>query len=143
MTTKKDGIQRLRQVPMFADLSQRDLGRLWDHMKIVEHTAGHRIMAEGRSGQGFHLILDGEVTVQRKRKQVVLGPGSFFGEMSLIDEGPRSASVTANGPVTTATLSAWEFKSVVKAQPELTWKFLVHVTSRLRAEQAANDSLDA
>ena len=139
MTTKKDGIEQLSGVPMFSLLSKRDLGRLWDHMKNVEHAPDHRIMTEGRSGQGFHLILDGEVKVERKRNKVVLGPGKFFGEMSLIDEGPRSASVTAVGRVTTATLSAWEFKSVVKSQPELLWKLLVHVTSRLRAEQSAND----
>jgi CRP/FNR family cyclic AMP-dependent transcriptional regulator len=139
--TKKEGIALLRSVPMFAEFSQRDLGKLWDHMKIVTHDDGHRITAEGRGGQGFHLILDGSVRVVRKSKRLMLGRGDFFGEMALIDDGPRTATVTAVGPTATATMSAWEFKSVVKQQPDLLWKLLVHTTVRLREEQSVTASL--
>jgi CRP-like cAMP-binding protein len=141
MTSKKDGIERLRRVPMFADLSQRDLGRLWDQVKIVDHDAGHRIVTEGRGGHGFHLILDGVVQVERKNRKLKLGPGQFFGEMSLIDDGPRTASVTAATPVVTATMTSGGFRSVAKKQPELLWKLLVHQTERLREEQSINATL--
>lgn len=141
MISKKDGIALLRKVPMFSDLSNRDLGRLWDQMKIVRHDAGHRIVTEGRAGHGFHLLLDGEVRVERKNKRIKLGPGSFFGEMSLIDDGPRTASVVAVTPVVTATMTSGGFRSVTKKQPDLLWKLLVHQTTRLREEQSINATL--
>jgi CRP-like cAMP-binding protein len=141
MISKKDGIARLKGVPMFAELSSRDLGRLWDQMKIVDHDAGHRIVTEGRGGHGFHLILDGDVKVERKNRRIKLGPGEFFGEMSLIDDGPRTASVVALTPVVTATMSSGGFRSVAKKQPELLWKLLVHQTARLREEQSITATL--
>lgn len=143
MATKKQGVALLGRVPMFADVSQRDLGRIWDRMKLVEHDAGHRIVTEGKTGHGFHLVLGGKVTVSHKNKRLTLGPGDFFGEMALIDEGPRTASVTAATPVVTATLGSGEFRSIVKKQPELLWKLLVHMTGRLRQEQSINAGLTA
>lgn len=136
MVSKKDGVARLQQVPMFSSLSSRHLGRLWDHMKIVDHSAGHRIVTEGRSGYGFHLILEGEVKVERKNRGIKLGPGEFFGEMSLIDDGPRTASVVAVTPVVTAAMASGAFRSVAKRYPDLMWKMLVHQTARLREEQS-------
>jgi CRP/FNR family cyclic AMP-dependent transcriptional regulator len=143
MVTKKDGISLLQGVPLFTGLSQRDLGRIWDRMKIVEHRDGHQIITEGRNGQGFHLIIGGEVKVERTNLRVTLGKGDFFGEMSLIDDGPRSATVTAVGPVTTAAISAWEFKALVANQPELMWKLLVFMTGRLRQQQSVAADLIA
>ena len=141
MASKKEGVTRLRSVQMFAELSQRDLGRIWDNMKLVEHAPGHRIVVEGKSGHGFHLILDGEVTVERKGKRLKLGPNDFFGEMSLIDDGPRTATVTAATPVTTAALSSGGFRSLAKKSPEMMWKLLVTMTQRLREEQSITASL--
>jgi CRP/FNR family transcriptional regulator len=141
MITKKDGVERLQGVPMFTELSRRDLGRVWDSMRIVEHAPGHRIVTVDRPGQGFHLILSGKATVERKKQRIDLGPGDFFGEMALIDDGPRSATVTAASTVVTASISAWEFKAMAKEHSELLWKLLVHLTSRLRAEQSVVDSL--
>lgn len=144
MATKKEGVERLHQVPMFAGLSKRDVNRLWDHMKIVEHSAGHKIVVEGRGGHGFHLLLDGSVQVSRKgRRQITLGPGQFFGEMSLIDEGPRSATVEAATHVVTATMSSGEFRSFVQKRPDILWKLLVVMTGRLREEQSATSNLTA
>jgi CRP-like cAMP-binding protein len=141
MTSKKHRVALLGSVPLFSDLSQRDLGRIWDQMTIVEHPAGHRVVDEGTGGRGFHLILSGEAVVERKRTRVRLAPGDFFGEIALIDDGPRTASVTAVGPLVTATLSSWQFKSIVQKRSDLAWKMLVHMTGRLRAEQSISSSL--
>lgn len=143
MVSKKEGVERLGGVPMFAELSKRDLGRLWDQMKVVEHAAGHTIVVEGRSGHGFHLILDGTVEVARKGSNVTLGPDQFFGEMSLIDEGPRTATVSAATPVVTATMTSGGFRTLAKKQPEMLWKLLVFMTARLREEQSATANLTA
>lgn len=143
MTTKQEGVAQLGAVPMFADLSKRDLGRLWDRMKLVQHAPDHQIVAEGRGGHGFHLIVSGSVRVERTGKKVTLGPGQFFGEMSLIDEGPRTATVTAAEPTTIATMSSGEFRTYAKKHPELLWKLLVFMTGRLRDEQTITANLTA
>ena len=141
MTSKKQGVALLAGVPLFADLSQRDLGRIWSQMKVVEHPAGHRIVEEGTGGQGFHLILAGEAVVERKRTRVRLTAGDFFGEIAVIDDGPRSASVTADGPLTTANLTSWQFKTIVRGHGDLAWKLLLTMTARLRAEQSISAGL--
>lgn len=143
MATKKDGVERLLRVPLFSGLSRRDAGKLWDRSKIVEHQAGHHIVVEGRGGHGFHLLLEGTARVQRPGKKLTLGPGDFFGEMSLIDEGPRTATVTASTHVVTLTLSSGEFRTYAKKQPELLWKLLVNMTQRLRDEQSLTANLTA
>lgn len=141
MTTKKEGAALLAAVPMLEGFSQRDLARMWESMKIVQHPDGHEIVGEGRTAIAFHLILDGTVKVERKSKRLKLGPGEFFGEMALIDAGPRTATVTADGPVTTAAMSRSTFKAIVMSRPELVWKLLVHTTQRLREEQSVTASL--
>ena len=98
-------------------------------------------LVEGKAGHGFHLILDGEVQVARKGKRLKLGANQFFGEMSLIDDGPRTATVTAATPVVTATLSSGGFRSLAKKSPEMMWKLLVVMTQRLREEQSITASL--
>jgi voltage-gated potassium channel len=143
MATKKEGVARLAAVPLFSGLNQRELGKLWDEMRLVKHAAGHVIMTEGRPGLGFQLLLDGEVIVERKGKKVALGPGSFFGEMSLIDGGLRTATVTAATPVTTAALNSSTFKSMVTKNPDLAWRLLVHMTGRVRDEQSVSRNLTA
>jgi CRP-like cAMP-binding protein len=143
MASKKEGVERLVSVPLFSTLSKRDVARLWDGMRLVEHEPGDEIVVEGRSGRGFHLIMDGTVRVERKGTKVTLGAGDFFGEISLIDEGPRTATVTAVTPVTTASMSSWEFRTFTRDKPEILWKLLVHVTGRLREEQSARANLTA
>jgi len=128
---------------MFSELSARDLGALWSSFKLTHHAAGKQVISEGRGGVGFHLIINGEAKVSRKGKNVMLGRGQFFGELSLIDDGPRTATVSAHTDMDTAVLTTWNFKSLVKANPEMAWKMLVHLTQRLREEQSVVDSLRA
>lgn len=143
MATKKEGVSRLAEVPLFSALSKRELGRLWDNMKEVHHPAGHVVMTEGKPGLGFQLIISGEVTVSRKGKNVTLGPGAFFGEMALIDGGVRTATVTAATDIETAALNSSTFKSLVQKKPDVMWNMLVYMTGRLRAEQPVTRNLSA
>ena len=143
MATKKEGIEILGEVPMFSKLSKRDLGRLWDRMKVIEHEDGRVIISKGRSGIAFHVVLEGKAKVTRPGASVVLTRGDFFGEISLIDNGPRTADVTAATALVTAALSPSEFKSVAKQQPDMMWSLLEYMTMRLRKEQSTTANMTA
>ena len=143
MATKKEGIEVLGGIPMFSKLSKRDLGRLWDRMKVVEHEDDRVIIAKGRSGIAFHVVLEGTAKVSRPGASVSLGCGDFFGEISLIDNGPRTADVKAGAGLVTAALSPSEFKSLAKQQPDMMWSLLEYMTSKLREEQSATANLTA
>ncbi len=144
MVTKKERLQRLGSVRRFKGLSKADLRYLLDISKIVHHDEGHTIISEGRRGTGFHLILKGEARVVRGgRTAVRLGPGEFFGEMALIDEGARTAAVIAATPMTTLGITAWDFRALVKRRPGMAWMLLVHLTGRLREAQKREDAFRA
>lgn len=141
MVTKKVAIEKLGDVPLFATASQKDLASIFDLARVVQYGDGVSLVSEGETGFGFHLILEGEVKVVRKGRTVAtLGSGDFFGEMSLIDDQPRSASIVATGSVESLVLGGWEFKPMLKKNPTLAWKLLVHLTGRLRDEQSARDA---
>lgn len=141
MATKKEKIARLGAVPLFSDLSQKDLGRILDRTKETVHAEGESVVTEGHGGIGFHLITNGTADVVRSGRKVdALNPGDFFGEMTLIDGAPRSASVIATSELTTIVLSQWEFRPLVKNHPEMAWRLIVYLNSRVRAEQSARDA---
>jgi len=89
-------------------------------------------------GVGFYLILDGKAEVRKKGKILAsLQKGQFFGEMSLIDEQPRSADVVAVAPTRCWALSSWAFSSIVKTNPEIAMMMLKEMVKRLRTSQAS------
>ncbi len=142
MVSQKESLERLGSVRLFEGLTKTDLKHLLGISKVVNHEADHTIVSEGESGAGFHLILAGEAKVVRGDKTLArLGPGDFFGEMALIDSGPRTATVVGDGPLTTLAITAWDFRPFVKTRPDLAWKLLVHLTRRLREEQKGHDAL--
>lgn len=123
-------------------MSQKDLNKILESGKEVRHSAGEEIMIEGHGGIGFHLIIDGEAKVTRKGKTLAkLGPGDFFGEMAMIDDGPRTASVSATTDMTAFFVSRWEFRPILKSDPELAWKLLRHLVERLRDEQTGREAM--
>ena len=141
MPTKKETLARLGTVPLFSDLSQKDLGRILDRTKETVHKEGESVVSEGHGGIGFHLITEGTADIVRSGRKVdSIKAGDFFGEMTLIDGAPRSASVIATSDLTTIVLSQWEFKPLIKAHPEMAWKLLIYLTGRVRVEQSARDA---
>lgn|SRR5690606_31711561 len=135
-------MEMLSGVPLFGDLSQKDLKNLVESGKEVHHEAGKEVMTEGNGGIGFHLILDGSAKVTRSGRTVAkLGAGEFFGEMAVIDDGPRSASVVAETAMTTFFLSRWDFRPIIKNSPEMAWKLVQHLVGRLREEQTGRSAV--
>lgn len=135
--TDSDMLQRLRSVPLFAGLSDKELRDVLGRTRVVEHDADREILEEGHGSAGFHLILDGSVRVLQNGAVLrELGPGDYFGEISLIDGKPRSATVRTGGPVRTLSLAAWNFAPLLDAHPSMSRGLLLGLCGQLRAAEA-------
>jgi CRP-like cAMP-binding protein len=130
-------VEALRKVPLFSELDEADLGRLANQMKERRFAEGSPMTSEGSGGAGFFVISEGNATVSVGGDvRTTLGPGDYFGEIALIDEGTRSASITAATDVTAYGLTSWEFKPFVEDHPQVAWTLLRTMAERLRAAQA-------
>jgi CRP-like cAMP-binding protein len=131
----------LKQVPLFGGLSDRELKRLAGDFKERDYDAGMTpLREEHMSGIGFFVITEGEASVSRGGKELArLGPGDHFGELALISDRARTATVTAETPLRTAMLTSWEFKQIVKDNPEIAWTLLQHVVGLLVDSQERSD----
>lgn len=126
-------IESLRRVPLFADLDRRELAEVARLFKQRRFPAGETVMKEGLGGAAFFLIDSGEATVSIGGKERTrLGPGEFFGEIALIDEGARTATVTASTDLVCYGLTLWEFRPLVRSNGEIGWKLLQTLAARFR-----------
>jgi CRP/FNR family transcriptional regulator, cyclic AMP receptor protein len=133
MARKKTPAQMLGEVGLFEGLSNKELKQIYQASREVVFPQGSIIVKEGEEGVGFHLIVAGKAKVTLKgRARTMLGPGKFFGELSLIDRGPRTATVTAETDVTTLSLVSWEFLPLVEKTPSIARKLLLEMCRRLR-----------
>jgi CRP-like cAMP-binding protein len=126
----------LKQVPLFSELSQRQLKRLGHDFKERTFRAGAPIVRENQmSGVDFFVIADGEATVTVKGKEVGrLGPGDYFGELALIGERERLSTVTAVTPVRCLAMASWNFRRFVNSNPDISWKLLQHLVDLLSSQ---------
>ena len=132
MATSKTA-EHLAQVPLFSACSKKDLMLIAKAAEEVSVKAGKVIVEENQPGHEFFLILDGAATVRRNnRKLAALGPGQYFGELALLDRGPRTATVTADTDMTLAVLGQREFVGVLEGVPGLAYKILAIMARRLR-----------
>jgi CRP/FNR family transcriptional regulator, cyclic AMP receptor protein len=129
----------IRQVPLFSDLDKRDVQGLASTMKQRDFDAGDTIATEGATGIGFFIIDEGEATVSVHGQEVgTLKHGDYFGEVALIDDGARTATITAKTPLKAYGITSWEFRPLVEHNAALAWKMLQTLAKRLReAEQRA------
>src|SRR5260370_19964546 len=115
----------LRSVKLFAGMPEGDLRKLAQQMREVNHAGGSEIAVRGRDGVGFMVILDGEAEVSTPDGgSRVLGPGDHFGEMALLDQGGRSATVTARTDLRLAAIAEWDFKAFLIDHPEVAYRLL-------------------
>ena len=137
-----DVVQSLKGVPLFSGVRDRELKRLANVMRESRFNEGDAIATEGRSGVGFFVIEEGNASVSLHGEIIrTLGPGDHFGEIALIDEGPRSATVTASTDLRCRGMAAWEFRSFVQEHPEVAWPLLQTLVSRLREAQDRSPEL--
>ena len=128
----------LRNVPLFAGIDQRELERLARQLKERTFPEGATVTSEGSTGAGFFVIAEGSATVSvGGDARATLGPGDYFGEVALIDEGTRSASIVAATDLRCYGMTPWEFRPFVEAHPNVAWTLLHNLARRLRAAEAA------
>jgi CRP/FNR family transcriptional regulator, cyclic AMP receptor protein len=137
----------LARVDLFSSLDKKELTALSKSCQERKYSAGSTLISQGDTGVGLYVITGGHVkTTQAKnpdRAEVDLGtfgPGSVLGEMALLDDLPRSATVTAIEDVTALLLPVWEFRTVVRAHPEIGLKLLSVLSKRLRKVESKSDN---
>src|SRR5207249_8435155 len=106
-------------------------------VRTVRHPGGHEVGLRGEGGAGSMIITDGTVTVKTVTgKNRKLGPGDSFGEMALLDQEGRSATITADTDVTMASIPEWNFKPFLKEHPEVAYRLLQTMSRRIRQAEA-------
>jgi signal transduction histidine kinase len=135
-------LDELRKIPLFADLSEEDLERLYRMAETVSIPAGQLVLREGDSGDSLFVVLDGELEVTKRQgsQDVLLAlykPGQFFGEMALLEQAPRSASVRTLQVSRLLVVSQVAFQTLLSCSPSAPLKILHTVTSRLRSTESA------
>ena len=130
---RRRGTEELSRVPIFRELTPRQLRRILRSMEEYDYRNGRTIVAEGQRSEQLFVILDGTVRVARRGRTVArLGPGDFFGEISMLDGMPRTATVAADGDVRCLVLLRREFESLVRDVPTIGMKVLRVMATRVR-----------
>ena len=139
--SQDDRIERLEEVNLLEGCSRRQLRAIAKISEVIEVPAGTVLARLGHPGEEFFVILDGTARVDvSARKRSRLGPGQYFGEMSLLDGGPRSATVVAETPLRLLVIKRRDFTTLLNEAPELTQSILETLSRRLRlAEATVND----
>jgi CRP/FNR family transcriptional regulator, cyclic AMP receptor protein len=138
VTITKDAVDRLAKVPLFSDCSRRDLQTIARVVREIAHREGTVIAREGEPGIGLFVILHGTAEISiGGRKKALLGPGDFFGEIALLDGGPRTATVTAKTDVNLLGLTEWVFRGLMSEHPSIALKTLHQMAGRLRSATKA------
>lgn len=121
--------------PLFAGVTREDLVAIGERAVEVDFPADHVIARQGEIGTGLFVVTDGSVRVVRDGAEIArLGPGDFFGEMSVIDGLPRVAQVAAVEPTRCLALASWEFERLVLEHPTIGLAILRGLSARLRAK---------
>ena len=131
-------VKVLQRVPLFADLTRREVQQIARLFKERRFAAGETVIQEGSGGAAFFVIESGEATVSiGGRKRSTLKPDDFFGEIAMIDEGTRMATITAASDLVCYGLTYWDFRPLVESNGVIGWKLLQRMAMMLRAAREA------
>jgi CRP-like cAMP-binding protein len=137
-STKSTKVKLLKGVRLFSACNDRELARIASLVDEVDVPSGHVLTKEGEPGGEFFVIADGVASATlRKKKLATYGPGSFFGEMSILDHGPRAATITADTPLHLLVLDPRSFVSLLDDVPSVARKIMRVLAERLREVEKA------
>lgn len=128
-----DELKRLKEVPLFEGLSRSELRAIVPSLRERWFNDGETIVEEGSAGGPFFLIAEGRAKlVLGGKTRKTFGPGQFFGEISVIDGGPRSATIVADGRVRALSLTSYSFKAILDENPPIARKVMAVLCARIR-----------
>jgi CRP-like cAMP-binding protein len=126
----KEGL--LKGVPLFAHCSKTELKRIARIADEIDLRNGQVLTREGESGREFLVLIEGTADVRRRGRKVnEMGPGDFFGEIALVSDRPRTATVTATSPVRALVVTDRAFRTLMREMPSIQEKVLAAVVARL------------
>ena len=138
MADTKHVVTHLQRVPLFQSLKSRQLERLAARFVERSYPAGKAIVTQGMGGEGFFIVVSGKAEAVREKQdgtKVVVntfGPGDYFGEMALLDEGIRTASVITQENTECLILTSWDFLAILKDDAEMAVDILQELAKRFR-----------
>jgi CRP/FNR family cyclic AMP-dependent transcriptional regulator len=122
----------LKSVDLFSDVSNRDLAGIAASMKRRDFRAGDAVVEEGEAGVGFFVVRSGTASVTlADRKVAELSPGSYFGEVALLADSKRTATIVADTDLSCLGMTAWDFKPMVRSHPEIALKLLERLAKQI------------
>jgi CRP-like cAMP-binding protein len=129
-------VELIKRVPLFADLDDRELKQIAASMKQRTFNAGETVTEEGKGGIGFFVIDDGTASVSVGGADVrKLGQGDYFGEIGLIADIDRTATITAESDLRCYGMTSWDFRPLVETNASIAWKMLQVMAARLKEAQ--------
>jgi len=132
--TREEKAERLHSVELFAGVDEDGLGAIADRAVEVSYPAGRWIVRQGEIGTGFFLVLSGRARVVRDDEVLAqIGPGDFFGELSLLDQQPRTAHVITDDPTVCLALASWDLDALLETHPRIAVALLRGLARRARA----------
>jgi CRP-like cAMP-binding protein len=127
-------VKVLQRVPLFSDLTKKEVQQIARLFKERRFDKGETVIQEGSGGAAFFIIESGEAEVFiRGKRRSTLKPDDFFGEIAMIDEGKRMATITAKSDLVCYGLTYWDFRPLVEANGVIGWKLLQRMAQMLRA----------
>ena len=130
-------VELLQRVPLFADFDRGDLERLSRSFKERTFESGHKVAEEGKGAAGFFVIESGDATVTvRGEERGKLGPGDYFGEIGLVADMDRTATIKAESELRCYGMTSWDFRPLVESNASIAWKMLQVMAQRLKEAEA-------
>ena len=123
----------LKRVPLFSELDNRELQQIATSMRERRFKAGDVVTQEGSGGVGFFVVEEGEAEVDvGGESRGSIGPGDYFGEIALINESPRTATLTAKTDMLCYGMTPWDFRPLVESNSEIAWKLLTAMAEKMK-----------
>jgi CRP/FNR family cyclic AMP-dependent transcriptional regulator len=134
-------VELLQRVPLFSGLGRRELERVANSMKERRFRQGDAVTTEGRGGVGFFVIDEGEAEVTvHGEERARLGPGDYFGEIALITESDRTATITAETDMRCYGMTMWDFRPLVESNASIAWQMLQSLAQKFTEAERSQPS---